>query len=357
MDALDLITKRLKGNRGLAEEAIHLIEKYADFDMIESEFAYEPNETYWKEVCQGEVSEWDDRLTDYDYYAYSALKEYFTNIENSTILSGLGDCLFLYMKSKKGLNENMKSKSYKRTVNINESQLRKEISRVICEMMGEKFLNVTYPPGYADRKGDEWKASRIKKAAEENPDLDPNGFSWIGNTLSHNGKMRSKAAPREKIARREGESTEEYLNRGASKSPKVAQMLDHEKNQEFRNIENILNRFGIHTQDYLDYQVSELGNIRIINNSDVEGSIEPKQYQDKHGDRLGDYQVHLGSQNCPVVKNLVAFAFPDIVKAPFSIEDFTSIANLPYVVVHKDGKKENNAAVNLEWVPKRRGRM
>lgn len=131
-------------------------------------------------------------------------------------------------------------------------------------------------------------------------------------------------------------------------------MVQREKGHMFRNIENILQRFGVDTSDYLSYEVSETGTVRIINNSDGDSSFEPNQYQDKHGDKLGDYQVHLGSQNCPVVKNLVAFAFPDIVEQPFDISQYGKISSLPYVVVHKDGNKKNNSADNLQWVPKKR---
>lgn len=135
MNALDLITKRLNGNRGLAEGVIQLIEKYVDFNEIESEFAYDSNEDYWKEVCIGEISDISDRFTDNDWYTYHALDEYFENVEHSSGLNGLGDCLFLYMKCKKGLNESLNIK--KNAIKINESQLRDIISKTIAEALEE----------------------------------------------------------------------------------------------------------------------------------------------------------------------------------------------------------------------------
>ena len=101
MNAIDLITKRLSGNRGLAEEALYLIEEYVDFNELEKEFAFDPDEEYWKEVCGGEMSDVSDRLADNDMYIFHCFEEYFENIEHSSVWSGLGDCLLIYMKSKK----------------------------------------------------------------------------------------------------------------------------------------------------------------------------------------------------------------------------------------------------------------
>ena len=178
MNALDLITKRLNGNRGLAEGVIQLIEKYVDFNEIESEFAYNANEEYWKEVCIGEMSDISDRFTDNDWYTYHALDEYFENVEHSSGLNGLGDCLFLYMKCKKGLNENVK----KNTIKINESQLRDIISKTIEYSLNESRdfegipMNIRSKITRPQRRYDSW-VKRTNARNERRHEREDNDYS------------------------------------------------------------------------------------------------------------------------------------------------------------------------------------
>lgn len=141
MNALELITKRLGGNMGLAEDAIQLIEKYVDFNGIEKEFAFDPDEKYWKEVCDGEMSDISDRLSDADRYIYHCFEEYFENIEHTSVLRGLGDCLLIYMKSKKrAIKESKTNKNMKKNiVKLNENTLRKIVAESIKNVLNEEY--------------------------------------------------------------------------------------------------------------------------------------------------------------------------------------------------------------------------
>lgn len=94
-------------------------------------------------------------------------------------------------------------------VKITESQLKK----IIAESLSEYIDIMKFPPGFVSKKGEQWKRERAAKEAEKHPDLDPAGFQWIGDTLRHNEKKRPKATPKPKIVRKDGESTDEFLQR------------------------------------------------------------------------------------------------------------------------------------------------
>ena len=98
----------------------------------------------------------------------------------------------------------------KKIVKINESQIREMVVEATKRILKEYSDIMKFPPGFVAGKGSEWKAERIRKEAEKHPDLDPNGFQWVGDTLRHNDKKKPKSVPKPKISKPEGMSDQEY---------------------------------------------------------------------------------------------------------------------------------------------------
>ena len=238
-----------------------------------------------------------------------------------------------------------------RTIKLTESDLHKLISEAVSKVLVSEAIDI------AKGVPEQVKKQYLKKMMSEYPNLDPDGFFWIGNNLKHSGKKKTKAIERPRIERKDGESNESFARRLSEVDPKFAEEHHKHEGEEFRPIENIMNRLMGGLVDYTDtYEVSNMGTFRVMDG--VKGAgIYPRPYLDRHFDKEGEYQIHLPKiqDGCFTVKYIVAFAFPEIVKAPFNITDFQTFRKLTgqWKVIHKDGDKSNNSAENLQWVRRR----
>lgn len=207
-----------------------------------------------------------------------------------------------------------------------------EIARNIPERIQQSFLN---------------------KVRNEYPNLDPDGFFYIGNNLKHTGKKVKKSvkAKKETIVKKPGESNECFAQRLSKVDSKFSKEHKKHEGEIFRPIENVMNH--LINGDAYSYEVSNKGSVRVMNGSEGRGSYRNPYLARKQGKDF-DYQVHLnkGIDGCCVVKIIVAFAFPDIVKQPFNISDYQSYSQFVrhWGIEHIDGDISNNSAENLKWV-------
>lgn len=241
----------------------------------------------------------------------------------------------------------------KNTVRLTESDLKRIITESVKQILGESIELAKNVPVQIQGK-------YIEKMKKEYPDLDPDGFFYMGGTLKHSGKKAKRVAKNErvKLVRKEGESNSNYAQRLSQVDPKFAEEYKKHEGEEFRPIENVMGRLMGGNVDYTDtYEVSNMGTFRVMDGAEGRGVYPHPYLQRKHGQEI-EYQIHLtkGDDGCFVVKNIVAFAFPDIVKQPFNLSDYQSYAHFTkqWGVTHIDGDKSNNAASNLKWVQRQR---
>lgn len=197
----------------------------------------------------------------------------------------------------------------------------------------------------------------LEKVRNEYPNLDPDGFFYVGNNLKHTGKKVKATAKKEKIVRKEGESNASFAQRLSKVDSKFSKEYKKHENEIFRPIENVMNRLLGGNVDYTDtFEVSNMGTFRVMNGNEGWGTYPKPYLQKKHG-KAFEYQVHLNKENdgCFVVKNIVAFAFPESVKQPFNISDYQSYSQFVkhWGIEHIDGDKSNNSAENLKWVARK----
>ena len=211
-------------------------------------------------------------------------------------------------------------------------------------------MNVTNNMEIARNIPERIQKSFLEKMKKEYPNLDPEGFYYISNNLKHTGKKAVKVKM-EKITKKEGESFESFAIRLSKVDAKFSEEHKKHEGEIFRPIENVMNHL-INGDEY-SYEVSNMGSVRVMNGSEGWGSYRRPYLARKQGKDF-DYQVHLnkGIDGCCVVKILVAFAFPDIVKQPFNLSDYPTYDHFvrKWGVAHKDGDIANNTAENLMWV-------
>jgi hypothetical protein len=96
------------------------------------------------------------------------------------------------------------------------------------------------------------------------------------------------------------------------------------------------------------YQISNLGNIRFYDNK-TKTFITKHQSKDENGYMFINITLSNGKYSAIFVHRLVAITFISI---PLNLEQNTTYRfkdNVPYIVNHKDGNKQNNYYKNLEW--------
>lgn len=94
----------------------------------------------------------------------------------------------------------------KRVVRINESVIRSMVETAVKQVLKEGALGQNFYSNVPDG----FKKQVLSKAIQENPNLEPTGFYWVGGNLKHNGKKK-KTVNREIIKKPEGMSDIEFL--------------------------------------------------------------------------------------------------------------------------------------------------
>lgn len=96
------------------------------------------------------------------------------------------------------------------TIKITEQELRKLIKESVSRILMNEVINI------ANNVPERIKKGYLQKKISEYPDLDPEGFFWIGDNLKHNGKKK-KSKSAERVAKPEGMSDIEFITGFAPK--------------------------------------------------------------------------------------------------------------------------------------------
>ena len=102
-------------------------------------------------------------------------------------------------------------------IRLSENQLKTLISECVKKSLNEWVNISSFPPEYLAGKDRQWKEDRLKKEIEKHPDLDPNGFQWIGSALKHNEKKKPKGSGVQRIAKPKGMGDIEFITKFAPK--------------------------------------------------------------------------------------------------------------------------------------------
>lgn len=226
-------------------------------------------------------------------------------------------------------------------VRLNESDLRKIIAESIRKVMLNEAIDI------AKGVPEKYRKAYLEKMIREYPDLDPDGFFWLKDTLKHNGKKKRKSAPVEKIGKPEGMSEEEYEKEVViPNNEKYAKKLNEYPDEEFRPVVNGGRYFGGDADYGNFYEVSNYGRLKVLNHGNCLKSDILIGYPAPTRNAM---QFHLNfsgegedtMKTCPAVHYMVANAF------------LGEHNPKEWKVIHKDGDWKNNIVTNLKWVPKR----
>ena len=98
-----------------------------------------------------------------------------------------------------------------RTIKLTESDLHKLISEAVSKVLVSEAIDI------AKGVPEQVKKQYLKKMISEYPDLDPDGFFWVGNNLKHNGKKKPKGSGAQRIAKPKGMGDIEFITKFAPK--------------------------------------------------------------------------------------------------------------------------------------------
>ena len=164
----------------------------------------------------------------------------------------------------------------KKVIKINEVKIREMVSKALNEALNEFTDIMKFPPGFVAKKGREWQIDRIKKEAEKHPDLDPNGFQWVGDTLRHNDKKKPKSVPQPKVSKPDGMDDVTYLTQFVPKYNKrfakgiltAKEVFSGEEPEKYEPIDVSDFMDAEYVQNFADrYYISQYG-VVYISNSD-----------------------------------------------------------------------------------------
>lgn len=229
-------------------------------------------------------------------------------------------------------------------IKLNESQLKQMIAESVKRVIKEAIEIANNVP-------EQYKKAYLKKMVAEHPDLDPDGFFWIGNNLKHSGKKRTRYTPKEVISKPEGMSDEEYEKTLViPNNPKYREKLEMYDDEEFRPVVNGGRYFGGNADYGCDYEVSNKGRLKVLNHGNV---LKSNIYEPYPAPTRNAMQFHLNGfdeegnaqKTCPSVSYMVANAF---------LGEHDPRA---FIVRHKDGDWRNNNVENLEWIPRKDKKM
>lgn len=183
-----------------------------------------------------------------------------------------------------------------------------------------EYLNEMLTEGYLEfgkANNDKEKKILLQVAMKEHPELDKNGFMWVGSSLKHNGKKVTKST-RKKIVKPEGMSDMEYISKVVAKENdkfgKAWEEIDGDDTQwKPLTLSNCPDLEEL--QDYQDkYYISKDGVIVVANPDDGWECGIKKPYWHV---RNKEYAVHLYDNNyegkkrerCQTVRNLIRNAW------------------------------------------------
>ncbi len=185
----------------------------------------------------------------------------------------------------------------------------------------------------------------LAKIRKERSDLDPTGFSYIGNKLIHNGR---KAQKKQIISKPKDMSVEEYYQKLVlPNNVKMAEQENEYSDEDWRPVQNIGRYFNGDVDYGSYYEVSNYGRLKTINFNNALRSNIQNGYDAPTRNAM---QFHLNGngndgssmKTCPDVKYIVADAWLE----PHNPKEFK--------VIHIDGDYHNNKVDNLKWIPRKR---
>lgn len=212
-------------------------------------------------------------------------------------------------------------------IRLNESQLKQIVAESVKRVLNEGFGGVNNVP-------EQYKKAVLKKVVAEHPELDPEGFFWIGNNLKHNGK-KLKMKEQEIISKPKGMGDLDYLltlvpkynRRFANGLSKLKEISSDELSWKPLDVSGIRKDSNIAEQFSNRYWICNLGAVTTENPSDVNHCHLSIPYFDKSTKR---FQINLRIYDingneidhlCPSALGLVKKSFGvEVAKQLFEIE-------------------------------------
>ena len=192
-----------------------------------------------------------------------------------------------------------------------------------------------------------------RKVLRDRYKMNPDDFEYIGagkfvykmKPKKTNAGMKKKPKFKSQdLGKKDGETSEEYLDRVKQVNQKFAQMDGEIEGEEWRPIENKGRYFKGNADFSKDFEVSNMGRVRVIDLEDPMRSIITSGY-DAPNKKARQITIRIpGMRTTPPLHTLVADAW--LPEPPGGIEK--------YYVAHIDGDYHNNRADNLEYRPKKR---
>ena len=225
-----------------------------------------------------------------------------------------------------------------KTIKLTETKLRNIISESVKKVLNEAIEIANNVP-------EKFRKQYLAKMISEHPDLDPDGFFWIGGNLKHSGKKKVKRSV-EKIGKPEGMSEKEYEEKIVIPNNKeFAEKINRYPDEEFRPVVNGGRYFGGDADYGNFYEVSNYGRLKVLNHGNC---LKSNIYDGYPAPTRNAMQFHLnfsgeGEDNmktCPAVHYMVANAF------------LGEHNPKEWKVIHIDGDWRNNMVDNLKWVKK-----
>ena len=181
--------------------------------------------------------------------------------------------------------------------------------------------------------------------------LNPDDFEYVGSGKFVYKVKPKKTRPKTKapkyrsqdLGRKEGETEQEYLERVREINPKFAEEETEIPGEEWRPIENKGRYFKGAADFSRDFEVSNMGRVRIIDYQDPMRSIITSGYDAPYRNARQITIRIPGMRTTPPLHTLVADAW--LPEPPGGIEN--------YFVEHIDGNYQNNRADNLRYVPRK----
>lgn len=181
-------------------------------------------------------------------------------------------------------------KTKKNTIRLTESELKRVITESVKKVLRESIELAKNVPSQIQGK-------IIEKMKKEYPDLDPDGFFYMGGTLKHSGKKAPKRAkssgPKEVISKPEDMSMEDYIQNFVPKYNKKFGALYSDveaMSPEWRDLKISTGNADFDEAYTNRYYLSSTGCIMVANATDVRYCHITKPYFDAHN---GRFQINL----------------------------------------------------------------